>query len=87
MTLTEKEIKALEIFNKKGLVYEYVEVQAVGLNGVMTTVNKLQKIGAKAKKVNPVQESWKSNDFENLTMAQIEDAQEARRIQARKNNL
>lgn len=60
MTLTQKEIDTLAIFNKKGLVYEYVEVQAIGING-MTTVNKLQKTEAKIKKVNPVMEMARLN--------------------------
>ena len=49
MTLTVKEIATLEVLNKKGLVYEYVEVQALGTNG-MTTVNKLVKIEVKKEK-------------------------------------
>lgn len=84
MTLTQKEIDTLAIFNKKGLVYEYVQVQALGVNG-MTTVNKLVKIGAKAinTKVNPANTS----ELSNLSMAQIEDVNVERRQQAIKNNL
>jgi hypothetical protein len=54
MTLSIKEITTIELLNKKGLVYEYVEVQALGLGGVIKTVNKLVKINAKKKKFNPV---------------------------------
>jgi hypothetical protein len=84
MTLTQKEIDTLAIFNKKGLFYEYVEVKALGVNG-MTTVNKLVKIGAKAinTKFNPANTS----ELSSLSMAQIQDAQELRRQQAKKNNL
>ena len=86
MTLTAKEITTLELLNKKGLVYEYVEVEALGLVGVTKIVNKLVKIGAKAKKVNPVMQMV-ANDTKELTMAEIQDADEARRAIARKNNL
>jgi hypothetical protein len=84
MTLTQKEIDTLAILNKKGLVYEYVQVQALGVNA-MTTVNKLVKIGSKAinTKFNPANTS----ELSSLSVAQIEDANELRRQQARKNNL
>lgn len=86
MTLTAKEIATLEVLNKKGLVYEYVEVEALGLGGVTKIVNKLVKIGAKAKKVNPVMQMV-ADDTKELTMAEIQDADEARRARAIKNNL
>jgi DNA-directed RNA polymerase alpha subunit len=83
MTLTEKEIKTLATLNAKKEVYEYVEVKGFGLGGVEKIVNKLQKIGAKAKK-------FKSSlviETPDFTMAQITDMDEARRRNARKNNL
>ena len=86
MALTAKKVTTLELLNKKGLGYEYVEVEALGLGGVTKLVNKLVKIGAKAKKVNPVMEMV-ANDTKELTMAEIQDADEARRAIARKNNL
>jgi len=61
MTLTAKEITTLELLNKKGLVYEYVEVETLGLGGITKLVNKLVKIDAKAKKVNPVMEMCRLN--------------------------
>jgi hypothetical protein len=84
MTLTQKEIDTLAILNKKGLVYEYVQVQALGVNG-MTTVNKLVKIGSKA--INTKFNTANTSELSSLSMAQIEDANELRRQQARKNNL
>jgi hypothetical protein len=84
MTLTAKEIATLEVLNKKGLVYEYVEVKALGTNG-MTTVNKLVKIGSKA--VNTKENKANTSEISSLTMAQITDADEARRANARRNNL
>ena len=83
MTLTQKEIDTLAIFNKKGLVYEYVEVQALQIGGGTKLVNKLVKIDAKVKKENKANTS----EVSTLSMAQIQDAQESRRQQARKNNL
>jgi hypothetical protein len=84
MTLTQKEIDTLAIFNKKGLVYEYVQVQSFGVNG-MTTVNKLVKIGKKGikSKFNPANTS----ELSSLSMSEITDAQVARTKQAMKNNL
>jgi len=84
MTLTAKEIATLELLNKKGLVYEYVEVQALGANG-MTTMNKLVKIGSKV--INTKVNTANTSEVSSLSMAQIEDANELRRQQARKNNL
>ena len=83
MTLTVKEKATLEIFNKKALIYEYVEVKSVGIGGVENTINKLQKIGAKAKKFKSSLETITSD----YTMAQITDMDEARRRKARCNNL
>lgn len=83
MTLTQKEIDTLAMLNKKALVYEYAEVKAIVVGGIETTVNKLQKIGAKAKKVNKANTA----ELSDLTMAQITDMDEARRLKARKNNL
>lgn len=71
MTLTAKEITTLELLNKKGLVYEYVEVEALGLGGVTKLVNKLVKINAKAKKVNPVMEMCRLNP--EISDARIEE--------------
>jgi hypothetical protein len=86
MILTEKEIKTLEVLNEKKEIYEYVEVEALGLGGVTKTVNKLVKIGAKAKRVNPVMEMV-AKDTKEYTMAEITDMDEARRLRAKKNNL
>lgn len=78
MTLTTKEIATLETLNKKGLVYEYVEVEALGIGGVVKLVNKLVKIDAKAKKVNPVMEMCRLNP--EISDARIEEI----RMQSRK---
>jgi len=51
----------------------------------MTTVNKLVKIGSKA--INTKVNTANTSEVSNLSMAQIEDANELRRQQARKNNL
>ena len=83
MTLTAKEIQTLSTLNAKKDIYEYVEVKGFGLGGVEKIVNKLQKIGAKAKK-------FKSSivvETPAFTMAQITDMDEERRRQARNNNL
>jgi len=52
MILTEKQIKTLEAFKGK---MEYVEVNVLGVNGIITEL-KLVKVGAtkKTKKENPV---------------------------------
>jgi len=90
MTLTQKEIKALEILNKKGNFYTYVEV--VNTDG--TTRNKCVKVTEVqsielplVKSNNWLNETESTLEVSSLSMAEITDAQELRRQQARKNNL
>ena len=83
MTLTAKEITTLELLNKKGLVYEYVEVEALGLGGVIKTVNKLVKINAKKKKVNPVMKMVAES--KEMTSVEAQDVFEASRKRQMKN--
>ena len=75
MTLTEKEIATLKLFNAKKEIYEYVEVKVLGIGGVEKTVNKLVKIGAKAKKENPVMKMVEQ--MPELTLQECEDIREA----------
>ena len=83
MTLTAKEITTLELLNKKGLVYEYVQVEALGLGGVVKTVNKLVKINAKKKKVNPVMKMVAES--KEMTSVEAQDVFEASRKRQMKN--
>ena len=83
MTLTSKEIATLEVLNKKGIVYEYVEVEALGLGGVTKMVNKLVKIGTKAKKVNPVMQMV--SESKEMTSVEAQDVMEASRKRQMKN--
>ena len=90
MTLTEKEMKSLEILNKKGNFYTFIEVATT--DGTMR--NKCVKVAEIAKIEMPLK---RNNDWLNvtestleissLTMAEIQDADELRRFNARKNNL
>jgi hypothetical protein len=83
MILTTKEITTLEILNKKGLVYEYVKVEALGLGGVIKTVNKLVKINAKKKKINPVMKMVAES--KEMTSVEAQDVFEASRKRQMKN--
>ncbi len=83
MTLTVKEITTLELLNKKGLVYEYVEVEALGLGGVTKLVNKLVKIDTKAKKVNPVMKMV--SESKEMTSVEAQEVMEASRKRQMKN--
>jgi hypothetical protein len=65
MTLTEKEIATLKLFNAKKEIYEYVEVKVLGIGGV----------GAKAKKENPVMKMVEQ--MPELTLQECEDIREA----------
>lgn len=83
MTLTAKEIATLEVLNKKGLVYEYVEVEALQIGGGTKIVNKLVKINAKAKKVNPVMKM--AAESKEMTSVEAQDVMEASRKRQMKN--
>lgn len=83
MTLTSKEITTLELLNKKGLVYEYVQVEALGLGGVTKLVNKLVKIDAKAKKVNPVMKM--ASESKEMTSVEAYEIMESSRKRQMKN--
>ena len=74
MKLTQKEIDTLAILNKKGLVYEYIEVKSIGIGGVEKIVNKMVKINTKAKKVNPVMKMAENNE---MTLVEAQDVMEA----------
>lgn len=83
MTLTSKEIATLELLNKKVLVYEYVEVEVLGLGGVSKLANKLVKINAKAKKANPVMKMV--SESREMTSVEAQEVMEASRKRQMKN--